>query len=101
MKFRLFWRGDVPSGQYTVSEPNIVPPPEGLEVVTVDELVLDKADVDHIIERCLQRARPPMKKWLGERTRGYDAADEIAEGIARGIRQGLAEKGLTKDEESP
>lgn len=52
-----------------------------------------------LIEYTLQCARGPMSKWLGTRTRGYNAADEIAEGIARGIRRGLDELGLRTEPE--
>lgn len=60
---------------------------------------LTKKQVTLLTERALQSARPPMKRWLGEGPRGYDAADDIATGVARGIEKGLTELGLMPNKE--
>lgn len=49
---------------------------------------------DALIEYALQGARPAMRK----RRVSFDGADEIAEGIALGIKRGLVKLGLTDDE---
>jgi len=59
------------------------------------ETKLTKEQVDELIERTLHIARGSMRRWIGDRTtRQYDAADGVAEGVARGIRHATLEMGL-------
>lgn len=51
---------------------------------------LTDEQVAHLVEYALKGARPEMANARV----GYNRADKIAEGIARGIRNGLAEMGL-------
>lgn len=57
-------------------------------------MTLSEEQIQQLIEEALRGARPPMRRWIGESPRAYDAADAIAEGIAYGVRQGVHNLGL-------
>lgn len=56
---------------------------------------LTDEETERLVQRTLVGARPAMAKAIGDRTPAqYDRADRVAEGIAYGLREALADVGL-------